>query len=838
MIYMLEHFFSPTEPSFPIPGQIWFAGSSNEITTPYQLQVYNPRKYKVISSNGYNITIQSDDGSQNATTVAARFTTLGNGKQFTVYGPTYVENNFVQTAPPVVSGPSVVLTVSPATPAASLAGSWTGGWEQIYQNSAEIVLSRNFNANGYYLQNLPTPLLPGDAANKAYVDASIHGGTIYLYNLADVDPSLAAAPIGSLFVFNGTFWTYQTPANSPYLPLAGGTMQGAINMGGYAITNLAAPVNPADAANMNYVLSQPLSSANVTITAPANLNLLSYNSGTLKWVNATPAQAGVLALTGGVMTGAINMGGNSLTGLPTPVHPSDAVPLSYVTGSVSTITSATYNAPTGVLTINQTGSPATITVSGFFVAPGGIIPATEVSYLPPDPTSVGPIPGLFFQSTLAAVPGIDPINVILNPALVQLDLALGNFTVPRQRAVFFGNGTSTYYNFNTGVPIPVTSPLGIQYVTGSGNLAVYVNGIKQIPSDFGFYRLTNIVTTSTYTGVTFTVGGSTLTVTGNHTRTFHPSVNFAVTGTSTTNDGNYTVVSSVLSGTNTVVTVIPNAFSPTPGTVPFVTSSTGIITYGPYELFPSMETGYVYGGSSNPQSLSVSVNGAAAVTLTIDTSTTNCNDLGLLAYAVNAIAASNYINSIVSVSSGSFGPFVVAGNRVAQFPTSTSFVVRNSTNNDSIVYGAYTVQGTPTYNAITNQTTIYVNQVVTDGTPDGIIFQDPWGFTMRIEGGTIVFYSNIAGSLSSVVPTDGGLLSNIVGITWPITISPTLTGTTNPIAPGDYSYVELGLVGYQSSLIQFATAPEGPPTADGIEIVIDREIVYNKFNPFLTAVTV
>jgi hypothetical protein len=39
-----------------------------------------------------------------------------------------------------------------------------------------------------------------------------------------------------------------------------------------------------------------------------------------------------LPISGGTMTGGIVMASNTLTGLAAPVNPSDAVPLSYITG--------------------------------------------------------------------------------------------------------------------------------------------------------------------------------------------------------------------------------------------------------------------------------------------------------------------------------------------------------------------------------------------------------------------------------------------------------------------------------------------------------------------------
>lgn len=87
-------------------------------------------------------------------------------------------------------------------------------------------------------------------------------------------------------------------ADARYLKLAGGTMTGAVDMGGNAVTNLPAPVNDGDAARK------------ADVEAAAD-NLTAHTGNTNNPHAVTAAQVGALPLSGGVMTGPI-------TGIVTP----------------------------------------------------------------------------------------------------------------------------------------------------------------------------------------------------------------------------------------------------------------------------------------------------------------------------------------------------------------------------------------------------------------------------------------------------------------------------------------------------------------------------------------
>ena len=91
-----------------------------------------------------------------------------------------------------------------------------------------------------------------------------------------------------------------------YLPLAGGTMTGAVNMGGNKITSVATPTADADVATKKYV---------------------DDHSGGVS--------GDYLPLAGGTMTGAVNMGGNKITSVATPTADTDAANKTYVDSKAS-----------------------------------------------------------------------------------------------------------------------------------------------------------------------------------------------------------------------------------------------------------------------------------------------------------------------------------------------------------------------------------------------------------------------------------------------------------------------------------------------------------------------
>ena len=156
------------------------------------------------------------------------------------------------------------------------------------------------------LVNITTPTADSDAANKGYVDATVAAVIDSAPAALDTLNELAAA-LGDDANFAGTV----TTALATKLPLAGGTMTGAIAMGTSKITGLGDPAAAQDAATKSYV---------------------------------DTADALKLNLSGGTMSGAIAMGTNKITGLGDPTLAQDAATKAYTDSILGSATSAAASA--------------------------------------------------------------------------------------------------------------------------------------------------------------------------------------------------------------------------------------------------------------------------------------------------------------------------------------------------------------------------------------------------------------------------------------------------------------------------------------------------------------
>ena len=174
-------------------------------------------------------------------------------------------------------------------------------------NNVTIDGTLNMNAGTTAtIQNLTAPTNDLDAATKKYVDDEVAGLVDSAPGTLDTLNELAAA-LGDDADFANTI----TTSIATKLPLAGGTMTGAIAMGTSKITGLGDPTGAQDAATKTYVDTQ---------------------------------DALQVSKTGDTMSGNLAMGSNKVTGLAAPTDANDAVTKTYVDTITGSQTSAAASA--------------------------------------------------------------------------------------------------------------------------------------------------------------------------------------------------------------------------------------------------------------------------------------------------------------------------------------------------------------------------------------------------------------------------------------------------------------------------------------------------------------
>ena len=217
--------------------------------------------------------------------------------------------------------------------------------------------------NAQKITGLADPTLAQDAATKAYTDLQITNLIAAAPGALDTLDELAAA-LGD----DASFATTVTNSLAAKLPLAGGTMSGAIAMGTNKITGLGTPTVSTDAATKAYADT-------------------------------------MLPLAGGTMSGAIAMGTSKITGVGDPTNAQDVVTKYYLdnvvlapsnlTGPITSVGAATSIASqTGTgTTFVMSASPTitTPTLSGATVAGtinGTTIPSTKTLVVTTDSLAV------------------------------------------------------------------------------------------------------------------------------------------------------------------------------------------------------------------------------------------------------------------------------------------------------------------------------------------------------------------------------------------------------------------------------------------------------------------
>jgi len=183
---------------------------------------------------------------------------------------------------------------------------------------ANVTVNGTLDVTGTTIANVTDPSNAQDAATKNYVDTEVSAlvdsapGTLNTLN------ELAAA-LGD----DASFSTTITTSIAAKLPLAGGTMSGAIAMGTAKITGLGDPTANQDAATKKYTTDT------------------------------------FLPLAGGTLTGAVAAGSNKITASYTPSAGADLTTKTYVDGIVGSGTAAATSATAAASSATAAASSAT-----------------------------------------------------------------------------------------------------------------------------------------------------------------------------------------------------------------------------------------------------------------------------------------------------------------------------------------------------------------------------------------------------------------------------------------------------------------------------------------------
>ena len=292
------------------------------------------------------------------------------------------------------------------------------------------------------ITNLTTPTNPNDAATKGYVDTEVSNLVASAPAALDTLNELAAA-LGD----DANFSTTITNSIATKLPLAGGTMTGAIDMGSQKITTTYTPINTADLTNKSYVDTQ---------------------------------DALKLSLSGGTMSGAIAMGNNTVSGVPNPTasdHVSNKAYVDAVAGSASAAASsatAAASSAAAALTSEQNAAASAVTAQTSITTAQQFLDTYFVSANAPTGANVG-IGDLWFDTTN---------NLMKVYGSGGFQNAGSSVNGTSERADFVVGTSSGSYTGST-TTFPATYDAGF--------VDVYLNGVKLAPSDFTATSGSNIV---------------------------------------------------------------------------------------------------------------------------------------------------------------------------------------------------------------------------------------------------------------------------------------------------------------------------------------------------------
>ena len=215
------------------------------------------------------------------------------------------------------------------------------------------------------ITGLGTPTATGDAATKGYVDQEVTAVIAAAPGALDTLNELAAA-IGD----DANFSTTITNSIATKLPLAGGTLSGALAMGTNKVTGLGTPTATADATTKGYVDTADA----LKVTKAGDTMSGALAMGTNKITGLGTPTAGTDASTkayvdtgdalqvtksGDTMSGILAMGANKITGVADPTTAQDAATKAYIDTTFGSTTTAATSAGNAASSATAAANSAT-----------------------------------------------------------------------------------------------------------------------------------------------------------------------------------------------------------------------------------------------------------------------------------------------------------------------------------------------------------------------------------------------------------------------------------------------------------------------------------------------
>ena len=388
-------------------------------------------------------------------------------------------------------------------------------------------------AGGYQIHNMADPASAQDAATKNYVDAQItnlvNGAPVSLNQLNELASAINNDPN-----FNTTLNT----ALGTKLPLAGGTMTGAINMGTHQINNLSTPTASTDATNKSYVdgilgsataastsaasAATSASSALVSQTAAATSATSAAASATAAATSATSAAASA--------TAAATSAASAATSASTATTQAAAAS----TSASSAATSATSSATSASAALTSANSASLSQTAAFTSATSAAASATAAA------TSASSAATSATSSANSATNAATSASSSLTTYNTYKTYYLGTFaTAPTldnqgnaliNGATYFNSATNTMYVYSTSTTTwtAISSTSSVTNVQGTAGRITSSGGSTPVidlatAGTAGTYAYPNTLTTDAYGRITSATTG-TATGSGNHVLQTSPNL--------------------------------------------------------------------------------------------------------------------------------------------------------------------------------------------------------------------------------------------------------------------------------------------------------------------------